>query len=382
MRRRHCTFVCLVRFALLSLVAIGMLTGSAAALAAPPWQSLIPFKRRVEADPNKTYTLTEDHGPWMILAATFTSMQAEKEARDLVLEMRSRYNVPAYMHEQVYDFTEPVEGRGVDRYGRPKKMRYVNATKFSGYAVLVGEFETFDDPQAQKTLDTIKSSMPRSLNPETGKWTIQRWKVVQKLRDQMNMNDERDQRGPLGAAFITRNPLLPEEYFNAGGLDDFVIDMNKGVEHSLLDNPGKFTVQVATFGGEVTVDPNKVEKLSSSRDASDKLVVAADKAHRLTLGLRRRGVEAYEFHDRFASIVTIGSFNEYEAAGPNGQPELRKDIREIIATYSARPAGSGGQTQFGIIPKTIDGISCDATPTLVEVPRRSVGAAYARTASR
>ncbi|MCA9204891.1 MAG: hypothetical protein KDA59_17675, partial [Planctomycetales bacterium] len=69
-----------------------------------------------------------------------------------------------------------------------------------------------------------------------------------------------------------------------------------------------YTVQVATFGGEVTVDPNKVEKLSNSRDASDKLVVAADKAHRLTLALRRRGVEAYEFHDRFASIVTVGSF--------------------------------------------------------------------------
>ena len=32
--------------------------------ATPPWMSLLPFKR-IDSDPNKSYELTEEHGPWL-----------------------------------------------------------------------------------------------------------------------------------------------------------------------------------------------------------------------------------------------------------------------------------------------------------------------------
>ncbi len=57
------------------------------ATATPPWKKLVPF-RSVEADPNKMYWLTEDQGPWMIMATSFAGPGAEEQAHTLVLELR------------------------------------------------------------------------------------------------------------------------------------------------------------------------------------------------------------------------------------------------------------------------------------------------------
>ena len=54
-------------------VLVGSMTLVAApkmATADPPWAKLVPFKK-VDADPGRNYELEEQHGPWMILAASF-----------------------------------------------------------------------------------------------------------------------------------------------------------------------------------------------------------------------------------------------------------------------------------------------------------------------
>ena len=66
-------------------------------------------------------------------------------------------------------------------------------------------------------------------------------------------------RGPMGQAFFTRNPLLPREYFVPKGVDTFVAKMNEGVEHSLLDCPGRQTIQVATFRGKTFLQTSAQE---------------------------------------------------------------------------------------------------------------------------
>ena len=47
--------------------------------AAPPWSKLVLFKH-LEADPEEMYPITEDNGPWMIMAATFSGDGAEEQA--------------------------------------------------------------------------------------------------------------------------------------------------------------------------------------------------------------------------------------------------------------------------------------------------------------
>ncbi len=360
---------------------------TARTMAAPPWQKLIPFKS-VDADPKKSYWLTEDNGPWMIFATSFAGEGAEAQARELVLELRKRYKMEAYMHKRHFDFTEPVYGRGVNRYGEPKKMRYHNATSFDEIAVLVGNYTSLDAPGADEDLEVIKTAKPHCLDlagAEGKKKTAQRFVVLRELQRLAHLDPEMQKAGPMRRAFIARNPILPKEYFVGSGLDPFVLNMNKGVRFGLLDCPGRYTVRVASFRGETHFLGEGADEESKSHGSllgfpghgkTSKLEVAADNAHRLTEMLRKKGIEAYEFHDRCESIVTVGSFETVGHPLPNGRIDLLPAIHQIMVTYGAErsPLPNHGQ---GMRPKSLDGIPFDVQPLPVVVPRRSISSDYA-----
>lgn len=361
-------------FRLLLLAALACLAVPTMVDAAMPWEKLIPF-RRVESDPDKTYRLTEEHGPWMILATSFAGPGAEKQATDLVLELRQSFNVPAYIHEQGYDYTKPVIGLGLDRYGAPKKMRYANAVKYDEIAVLIGDFESVDDPKVDKTLNKIKYARPESLDVKKRQSTTQRFFGLRELHRRLTRDKEKRNKGPMGNAFVTRNPLLPQEYFVPAGLDPLVERMNRDVEHSLLDNPGKYTVRVASFGGSSTMELHNVS--NKGKKLPSKLEEAAIKAHRLTTALRRQGVEAYEFHDRCESIVTVGSFESIGTPRPDGKTEINPRVHQIMKAYGAQRQQLPGGGSLGLVPRSLDGVPFDVQPRPVEVPKRSIAAAYA-----
>jgi hypothetical protein len=353
-----------------------------AVFAAPPWTSLIPLKR-VEADANTSYGLREEHGPWLILAASFAGEGAEEQAHELVLELRKRYNLTAYVDIRDFDFTERVEGNTIDRYtGGRAKMKYAKSSKFESFGVLVGNFETINDPKLQKTLDKVKYMRPAALDLTKRKWSTQRFIGLRELQRRFNGDPAKRKKGPMGNAFVTRNPHLPEEYFAPTGLDDFVIGMNRGVKYSLLTNPGRYTVRVASFGGKDTMNLKEIAEMQRTGKVTNKLEIAADKAHRLTVILRQRGVEAYEFHDRIESIVTVGSFDSYGEPRQDGKIEINPVIHQIMQMYGAKRQALPGQTSLGLQPRSINGISFEVQPIIVVVPRRSIAADYARRESR
>jgi hypothetical protein len=235
-------------------------------------------------------------------------------------------------------------------------------------------------------------------------------------------------RGPMSQAFFTRNPLLPQEYFVPKGVDSFVAKMNEGVENSLLDCPGRQTIQVATFRGQTILQTSAQQSpgskaLWNTRKKNDPnpLVEAAENAHLLTKELRTHGFEAYEFHDRTESIVTIGSFATATQQLPDGRvvaiPEVQRIIQKFDASFDtpADPLSGIGndvktqrlveekqqqlrmrlqeqQAQIvpGMNPKhvkilrgrgkntTVDRIiPMDVHPQVIDVPKRSVSSAYA-----
>jgi hypothetical protein len=120
-----------------------------------PGFSLLPFKR-VDADPKKDYSLTEGHGPWMILASSFAGEGAETQAQQLVIELRRDFKLLAYTHKQHYDFSKSFDGVGVNKYGDAKKMKNLHGRDFDEIAVLVGNFPSLDDANLQKALQTLK----------------------------------------------------------------------------------------------------------------------------------------------------------------------------------------------------------------------------------
>src|SRR5689334_14150253 len=56
--------------------------------------------RRQTADVNSdAYAITQDSGPWLIVAASFSGSGSEQQARNLATELRERFHLHAYVHE-------------------------------------------------------------------------------------------------------------------------------------------------------------------------------------------------------------------------------------------------------------------------------------------
>ena len=401
-----------MRMRAITVVVICLLIATAAS-AAPPWAQLIPF--RGSAAPVRTasatstrevdFSLAEQHGPWMIMCASFvdktdangdTTATGEAQAEALVRELRTKHRMKAYIFRQRFDFTQTESGLGLNRFGGDKKMKALRPREFDEIAVMVGDFQSVNDPALESTLKTLKGLSPKCMVPvvdPTKKQQVQTQPVGARFSDfYRNMifkNDPTKQRGPLGRAFVTKNPLLPDEYFVAKGLDPLVVDMNKSLPHSLLKNSKKYTVKVATFRGVDSMKPKEFEKLTSESKGGAKIDEAAEKANKLCAALRKQGVEAYEFHDISESIVTIGSFDSVGDQRPDGKTEINPAIHAIMKKYEAEhinAAQLGGQQ--GLMLKSIPGckynnkdINFDAQPIPVEVPRQSLAANYNSTNS-
>jgi hypothetical protein len=350
------------------------------ATADPPWAKLMPFKK-VDADPSRNYELEEQHGPWMILAASFVGPTAEQQSHDLVLELRRRFKLEAYSFRHTYDFSKPTEGLGYSRYGGPRRMRYLSNQKFDEIAVLVGHFASVEDPRIDKTLQQIKYAVPESLDADKQGASSQRLVGWRMLFNRMSSNPAERAKGPMSAAFLTRNPLLPAEMFVAKGIDPFVVEMNKDLPHSLLKCPGRYTVRVASFRGVDTMKPAEFERLTSDPAKTSKLDQAAIKASQLCAALREKGVEAYELHDRTESIVTIGSFNEVGVPRPDGKIEINPAIHRIMQDYGPIEQPRPGTNQLEMYARVINNVRLDPQPLPVEVPRQSIATAYNATNS-
>jgi hypothetical protein len=331
-----------------------------------PLLALLPF-RIIDADPTKSYTLTPENGPWVIVASSFVGDGAEQQSRELVFELRKRYKLEAFTHRRTYDFSKTVVGRGINQYGEARRMRYAHDARFDEIAVLVGQFSSVDSSDAQHTLEKVKYLKPDCLKLDREGGTTQRLAVLREIQRHINMSPDKKNRGPMGKAFLTVNPLIPQDGSRVRRLDPFIVRMNEDVEFNLLKNTASFTVRVASFRGKVTIDLER--NFNKNEKISNQLVEAAEHAHRLTMVLRSKGVDAFEFHDRYESIVTIGSFNTVGTPRIDGKIEIDPRILRIIETYKARRQRLPYSTQAGLVPRTLNGIPFDIQPMPVRVPR-------------
>ena len=349
----------------------GIVCGLSAVAAAAPWDKLMT-NNRVEADPQKSYAVSEQNGPWMIIACSFSGPLAAQQAQDLVIELRKRYKLPAYTSEMKLDLSKDLPTR-LDPMGRPRKMQYQRKlSEIDEIAVLVGDYPAVDDPQAQETLRKLRYYQPDCLKLEEGKptaRTLAGWRLLQTAL--LSPGNEKKERGPMGYAFITTNPVLPKESFTAKGVDELILKSNEGVENCLLDCPGKLTVQVATFTGRVIIDQKEINLINSKgKDMDGQLVEAALKANELTKALRIKGYEAYEFHDRYASIVTVGSFQSEGWPGPDGRVQIAPEIQAVIDRFKADTKVTPQNPRGMPVPQEFIGIMFDPQPRLVYVPKR------------
>ena len=237
--------------------------------------------RRVEAVPGKEYVLGKDNGPWMILVTSFRGPDARKYANDLVHELRSEYKLPAYIHFLSFNGKESQLKAAVA--GRATPVRY---RQYTEVAVLVGDYSSNDTGgDAHKALEKVKKIVPKSIPTNL-------------------LPNARHQQTPLRTAFVTKNPFVPLEQFLAPQNDRLVMRMNGGA-NSLFECPGQYSLLVARFIGTVTLQTAKDERPENE----GVLAKAGEDAEELASHLRKGGLQAYTWHDRQFSIVTVGSFD-------------------------------------------------------------------------
>ena len=279
--------------------------------------SSLPAKDRIEAVAGKKYELSRVHGPVMIMVETFRrsaneadtpdKKTAEQVANELVFELRSRNNLPAYIYRVNADdgVVDTFDRRG----NRDQKK---NLHKVESFGVIAGNYPSLNDPLARDTLAFVKKLRPKCLSPESGiVWFAKAGE------------------GPFQKAFLTVNPLLSEEEAESrmasqSSFDPLLIKLNSSVNHSLLENKGKFTLQVAMFTGRKVVEGTLAAQKTNffeERVNPNPLAWAEVEANDLMLALRQhRKREAYVWHDHYQSIVTIGSYETRNDA------QLLKDI--------------------------------------------------------
>ena len=337
---------------------------------------------RVEADPEKSYRLSEEHGPWMVMACSFSGEQANQQAQELVLELRARYKLPAYTYVKEFDFTNGTVGSGLDPYGAPLRMRNRRGNGTVECAVLVGDFPAVDDKKAQTTLKRLKYYNPKCLELDEAKKTSRSLAALRVIQQNiLKTGNEKKDRGPMGHAFIIPNPLLPKDFFVSSGVDQFTVRLNKDNQFSLLKCPGKYTVQVAHLTGNATINQKEIQAIEKGKKMPTLLDKAGENAETLCRALRERGYEAYLLHERYASIVTVGSFDSAGTTRRDGRIDTSPEIRAVIDRFKATRAPgtpANDRNPANLRAKYLDGINIpfDPQPTLVHAPKRSISDDY------
>ncbi len=321
---------------------------------------------RIDATQGRQYRITKQHGPWMIMVASLTETPEDRRrpgispaeaADELVYALRKR-NIPAYAF-RLSD--HPGNPLGMSsRGGGSGNLRYRAAR--DSICVLAGNYPKSKSTVAQRTLKYIKSLEMSRLNLD--------WE------DDSVFYSTPGQPRPFSGAFLTYNPLFTPEEIEAQKRDTLLLRMNAAGDYSIANNRGRYTLVVASFKGRSQMQVGQ----SSQRGRDEKFQIsgtlndAALRAWKVTEMLREgifdgtqkgRTFEAWCFHDRYKSLVTVGSFN-----GPN-DPR----IAQLVGIFKAKSQmGANGRpfvTGESIVipgnpPQTV---IFDPVPRLIAVPQ-------------
>jgi hypothetical protein len=268
-----------------------------------PVDQLKPPTIDLPNEPIQPYLLTKENGPFMVTARVFRGVDAERMALALVKELRNDYRLPAYIL-RIKDFPGKSMIRGVPPttpsnvikpdVGMPEKIR-----TFDEAAVLVGNEKTM---AAQEKL----------------------WNYVRKLKPKCieGMSSPFPWRTGLATALRTTNPYVAAQYLYPHPRDRLVVQINSGLR-SVVNCPGRFSLQVAEFSGRLAYQLNATQptdqllpnlKTSPLQTAHEDAERMADKLSRAP-EIRQLGLQVYVFHDRTSSRVFIGSWNSLEDPG-------------------------------------------------------------------
>lgn len=306
----------------------------------------VPAFGKVEAVKGKTYNLNAQHGPWMIMVAALKDvpaarriegMSSEEAANALVYELRKK-GIPSYTY------------------------RIQNST-----AVLAGNFESSKQELAKRVLTFVKDYVPEFMKDKRNGALF----AVTPGRPK-----------PLSGAFLTVNPKSDAREVRNRTLDPLVKKLNSDDEFSLLRNRGRYSLKIATFeGNSIHMVGNKTStkaKAYFDKSFGSSLDESGQKAWELCRALRQatrfgydKNYEAWIFHDRSKSYVSVGSFqspNDPEIVELAKRFTARGDVHEGRDVTVAETIAIPRYVPKGAQPEKM--WILDVKPTLTKIPGR------------
>lgn len=362
-------------FAALCTAAVVAGATAAPADAAPPSLMRL-FGKAKPIDEADSFILTEEDGPWLLLATTFVGEDAKSRAQRTAIEIRSELRLPAFIYKEEFNFT----GTTARDNTTGRATRYANPHQYQAYAVLVGEYDSVENKSIDDDLVRLKSADLEVFRDPTDVAAEYNTKtpssMIKAFSEQLFKTRKGRGRNPMAAAFVTRNPLLPESFFQQPQVDSFVKQLNEGTKFSLLDADGKFTVVVRTFNACGTlIGAKNQDEFTPSEERMAKFARQADK---MVQELRKQGEEAYQYHDRDRSVVTIGSFETLGQELPGGGFQYEPEIRRLMQQYSALNASRAKRVpgRQGVAANHVAMIPFDVQPTPIAIPKVSKRSFY------
>jgi hypothetical protein len=320
-----------------------------------------PGHARVEADPQKDYQVTPDIGPWMICTKSYVGEMAPKYAHDLVLELRSRYDLPAYVYNRGAD-----ERRKLQDQLEKQRREQENALRQAGLqpgmplpvrhvriedqcAVLIGGFK--DMESASKALEKIKKIPKEHAPTSVPADTLIVARPDAKVSGRSAV--EKAPLNPFAASFVVHNPTVPEEKpTEPAGVDtyDVLKKLNAGETYSLLKCGKRWTLAIKEFRGPSIIQPKNtspsiMEKLLGR--SGDQLSASAMNAHNLAEALNKANFKAYVLHTRTSSVVCVGAFDKPD------DHALETTRQALLNSLRLSAPGIGGQDPSGLMAQLL-----------------------------
>ena len=303
-----------------------------------------------------TLTVTAEAGPWMICAASYAGPPSRGQAEELATEIRSRYQLPAYVFNRTAEQKRAEQERVAKIRAEqiqqlkaaglpPDTPLHIKTVRIEDqYAVLVGGYK--DDVTARKELDRIRKLKPSDKFSQTAFVPDEKGKMHEQAVN------------PFQAAFVCRNPAIPiEKPKQDDGPDPRLKHYNADESFSLLKCGKAWTLVVKVYKGASVIEAQSssasmMERMGFARKTGELLNANGNEAHKVAEVLRTPPVnprtkqvgiafEAYVLHTEYNSYVTIGAFDSPD------DPQAAQMVQQFL-TEMSRPGSAINQLHLKI----------------------------------
>ncbi|MFT3878875.1 MAG: hypothetical protein QM703_04335 [Gemmatales bacterium] len=300
-------------------------------------------------EPTIKYPLTPREGPWLIHVASFRGDQSLDFAQRLAEEVRTKHRLLSFVYsmnekdamddrEQLRQYQMKMIGSDkVAETNEPQKFKTVRIIK--EYSVFVGNYPTME--KAREHTEDIKAFPPPTSIPEYGLSLFNESNAAAKADPQgseianlfkLKTTTRSEDRkllsakvgNPFRQAFVVRNPFLAQSKIKTVvnqhapvPMDPSWPGLNEKEKYSIFTNAKPWTLVVAKFAPPTDVQTTATGSVVQTgvglpgQNLGKGLEAAAETARQVADLLRDggKGYDAYVFHTRQYSLVTVGAFD-------------------------------------------------------------------------